>query len=210
MMLQRVLRRPPELPPDDRVLRAVRGALHREDPDPLFRRRLRGVVLNQYIARRDAPAPPRRREMGKLGRAVLYASVALALSLTVGGAVSQDSRPGDLLYTLKRRIEEIRVRVAPESVQGLVLGMALDERLSELQSLAVGGDWSRVEWAAEEVAAADDLLVRTGHEPAPAEAASIGDHVRVVRTLVDDAPTSVQQTVVPVLEGASQHAGERP
>jgi hypothetical protein len=209
-MLERVLHKPPELPPDDSVLRAVRGALRREDPDPLFRRRLRGVVLNQYIARRDAPAPPRQREMGRLGRAVLYASVALALSLTVGGVVSQDSRPGDLLYTMKRRIEEIRLRVAPESVRGQLLGMALDERLGELRGLAIAGDWSRVEGAAAEVTAADELLVRTGYEPAPVEAASIEDQIRVVGTLLEDAPASVRRAVVPALDSAEHHADQRP
>lgn len=203
-MLERVLHRPPELPPDDSLLRALRGALRREDPDPLFRRRLRGVVLNQYIARRDGPAPPRQREMGRLGRAVLYASVALALSLTVGGAASQESRPGDLLYTMKRRIEEIRVRVAPESVQGVLLGMALDERLGELRGLAEVGDWPRVVDAAHEVVAAEALLVRSGDEPAPAEATSIGEHVRSVGGLIEDAPESVRRAVLPALEAAER------
>jgi hypothetical protein len=170
--LVRVLRRPRDLPTDDAVLRAVRGALSRDELDPLFRRRLRGVVLNRYISERTTPQP-RRREMGKLGRAVLYASVVLALGVTVAGAVSQESIPGDPLYLLKRRIEEIRLRVAPDSVRGVLLGMALEERLGELHGLALARDWDAVSGAADEVVSAGALLESSDLEPAPAEATRI-------------------------------------
>jgi hypothetical protein len=201
--LRGLLRRPPEPLADDAALRAVRRALSGDELDPSFRRRLRGVVVNRYIAERNAPQP-RRREMGKLGRAVLYASVALALGVTVAGAVSQESIPGDPLYLLKRRIEEIRLRVAPDSVRGLVLGMVLDERVDELRGLAQDRAWGAVPRAAEDVIATGSLLEEAGLEASPAERASIALRAAAVESLVEDAPASVQAAVATAVDAAER------
>ena len=72
-------------------------------PDPFFRRRLRSEVLNRWVATREglAPVPERPwigREMGRLGRACLYATVALGVSAASVLGVSQESVPGQPLY----------------------------------------------------------------------------------------------------------------
>ena len=92
----------------ERYLAAIRTEI---EPDPLFRRRLRGHVMNRYVAAREGQATGRgvAREMGRLGRAVLYASFALGLSVTGAMAVSQQSIPGDPLYAVKLRIETLRL-----------------------------------------------------------------------------------------------------
>ena len=146
MSLFRGTIRPPAVLSDEaveRYLAAIRAGL---TPDPLFRRRLRGVVMNRYVARREGMvAVPRNRSMGRLGRAVLYASFTLALSTTTVLAASQEALPGDPLYALKRQVEDLRVQILPADLHDDLAAYALAERIDELARLAVRGDWARVE-----------------------------------------------------------------
>ena len=123
---------------DDAMLRRLERALARLEPDPLFRRRLRGQVVNLHVAAREGliRQPRPRRSMGRLGRAVLYGSLMLALSVSAAGAAAQESLPGDLLYGVKLQLEEIRMQVAPPSVRDDLAAMALAERVEELEALA--------------------------------------------------------------------------
>ena len=127
----------------ERYLGAIRAEL---TPDPLFRRRLRGVVMNHYVAGREGMvAVPRNRSMGRLGRAALYASFTMALSATSVLAASQEALPGDPLYALKRQVEELRVQVLPSDLHDDLAAYALAERIDELAGLAERGDWAQVE-----------------------------------------------------------------
>jgi hypothetical protein len=134
----------------ERYLAAVRAHV---DPDPAFRRRLRGVVLNQFVATREgshAGLVPR--AMGRLGRSVLYASFALGVSVTGVMAASEVAVPGDALYPLKRAIEDLRVDVLPEQFADELVVYELNERFSELAVLVERDDEARVEALAVEVA----------------------------------------------------------
>jgi Domain of unknown function (DUF5667) len=134
----------------ERYLAAVRAHV---DPDPAFRRRLRGVVLNQFVATREgshAGLVPR--AMGRLGRSVLYASFALGVSVTGVMAASEIAVPGDALYPLKRAIEDLRVDVLPEQFADELVVYELNERFSELAVLVERDDEARIETLAAEVA----------------------------------------------------------
>jgi hypothetical protein len=134
----------------ERYLAAVRAHV---DPDPAFRRRLRGVVLNQFVATREgshAGLVPR--AMGRLGRSVLYASFALGVSVTGVMAASEVAVPGDALYPLKRAIEDLRVDVLPEQFADELVVYELNERFSELAVLVERDDEARIETLAAEVA----------------------------------------------------------
>ena len=148
----------------DDVTRRYVDALRREiDIDPLFRRRLRGAVMNQYVAQREGAIPvapaPQRSEMGRLGRACLYASLATALS--VGGvmAASESAIPGDFLYPLKRSIEEMRMAVAPADLRDDLAAAVLAERVDELARLIESGNTAAVTALAEEIRKTYDALV---------------------------------------------------
>jgi hypothetical protein len=145
--------RPPAVLSDEAVERYVAALRADVDPDPAFRRRLRGVVLNRYVATREAALagliPPK---MGRLGRAVLYASFTLGVSVTGVMAASEAAVPGDVLYPLKRAIEEMRVEVLPAAFHDELVVHELNERIAELATLAERGDASRVEALAAEVA----------------------------------------------------------
>ena len=139
-----------------RYLEALRPSL---EPDPLFKRRLRGVVVNQFVAAREGhvghPGTPRRSsQMGRIGRASLVASLALAASVGSVMAASQGAIPGDLLYPLKRQVESLRVRILPPDLQDELAAYVLTERVSELGRLADAGEWALAVTLTEPIAAA--------------------------------------------------------
>jgi hypothetical protein len=137
--------RPPAILSDEAVERSLAAIRAEIRPDPLFRRRLRGEVMNRYVAAREGiGAAPQRRSMGSLGRAVLYATFTLAVTSTSVLAASQEALPGDLLYPLKRHVETLRVQVLPAHLHDDLAAMALAERINELAHLAERGEWDRV------------------------------------------------------------------
>jgi hypothetical protein len=135
--------RPPSTASDDAVRRYVEEVRRHADPDPFFRRRLRGTVVNRFVAAQVGVLVPRARHasrMGTLGRACLYASFAMAV--TVGGAMAASERavPGELLYPLKRSIESLRLDVLPEQYHDELVAEALSARIVELSMLLESGE----------------------------------------------------------------------
>jgi hypothetical protein len=135
--------RPPSTASDDAVRRYVEEVRRHADPDPFFRRRLRGTVVNRFVAAQEGVLVPRARHasrMGTLGRACLYASFAMAV--TVGGAMAASERavPGELLYPLKRSIESLRLDVLPEQYHDELVAGALAARIVELSMLLESGE----------------------------------------------------------------------
>jgi hypothetical protein len=176
---------------DDATLRRMERVYRRLQPDPLFRRRLRSEVLNRYVAEREGylRRPGARREMGKVGRAVLYASLGLAVSVSVAGAAADRALPGDLLYAMKLQLEDIRMRVAPPSVRDDLAVMALGERVDELERLAAAGSWRLVAAAAARVTAAEEALHAL--DPAAGSAAA-SQALEALEAVLADAPPQAQ------------------
>jgi hypothetical protein len=135
--------RPSSTASDDAVRRYVEELRRHADPDPLFRRRLRGTVVNRYVAVQEGVLVPRAvrqaSRMGTLGRACLYASFAMAVS--VGGAMAASERavPGELLYPLKRSIESLRLDVLPVQYHDELVAEALSARIMEISVLLDSG-----------------------------------------------------------------------
>ncbi len=175
---------PPDVPEDDPMARLVARSVAL-DPDPLFRRRLRGRILNQHVAVHEGlvAAPPAPR-MGRLGRGVLVGSLALALSVGGVGAASQSALPGDSLYPIKLELEAIRMAVAPASMRASLRLAAFDERLEEVERLAAADRWSDLAAAADAVGAARGELIA-----APADVdAGVHRHAAVLQELLSGAP----------------------
>ncbi len=125
----------------ERHLARLRGQL---GPDPLFRRRLRNHAINHYVAARERhevrePSAGRSSRMGRIGRASLYASVAMAVSAATVLGVSQEALPGDALYGVKLRIEELRFDVAPIDMHPMLVALVIGERLDEMSRLVDAG-----------------------------------------------------------------------
>lgn len=206
--LDQMLGRHGRMPIDDPILDRLQRVLRRDEPDPLFRHRLRGQVLNRYVAVREGmvEAPHRRREMGRLGRATLYASLGLVISVSAAAAVSQQALPGDVLYGVKLQLEEIRMRVAPAHLQDDLAAMALEERLDEVETLAAAGNWAGVARAAGGVIAAERRVAAFGNALDPEDAAAIGQHISALQDLLERAPLAALPGLLTAID-ASSHIG---
>jgi len=193
---------------DDATLRRVERVYRRLEPDPLFRRRLRGEVLNRYVAQREGYArrPRRRREMGALGRAVLYASVGMAVSVSAAGAAADRSLPGDLLYGVKLQLEDIRLHIAPPSVRDDLAAMVLAERVDELERLAAAGSWRLIPAAAARVTEAEEALVAI--DPTVGGAA-VSAAVETLEAVLAEAPPQAHSGLERALENVAAHAPAR-
>lgn len=199
MSLFRSSLRPPAILSDgaiERYLAAVRAEL---EPDPLFRRRLRGHVLNRYVAAREGHASGLRvaKEMGRLGRAVLYASLALGVSVTGAMAVSQQAIPGDALYSLKLQIETLRYEVVPERLHDDLAAHALGERIEELRRLTESGNASAVGAHGAAVDAAYDRVVALSPD-----GATLAGHLEVADALFERLPEQALDAVQRALSDA--------
>lgn len=190
---------------DDRLEQLLQRAIAGPRPDPLYRRRLRTEVVNRHVAMRegliDRPRP--QREMGKLGRAMLYASLATALSVSAVGAAAQDALPGDLLYPMKLQLEDIRLRIASPALRHDLLAQALDERLDEVEQLARRGEWQRAAGAAGAAEAAEGRLSTDGTALGRLDADEMQRHVVVLTDLLADAPSSARNGLERALDAAT-------
>lgn len=191
--------RPSAVLSDEAIERYVASIRAEIDPDPHFRRRLRGIVVNRFVATREglAPAAPIR-AMGRLGRACLYASFVLGLSVTSVMAASESAIPGDLLYPLKRQIEVMRLEVLPAAYHPTLLAHDLSERISELDALVERGDWARAEALAPVVADDIERLVAAGASLAP-----LDPQLSVLEDLVARLPEQARGAITHAIEVSS-------
>jgi hypothetical protein len=196
---------------DDPAARLVARTTARLRPDARFRRQLRTSVINRYVAEREglvAPSPPRHRQMGALGRAVLYATFALAVGVSSVGAASMGSLPGDALYGVKLRIEAVRIDIAPAAARPMLAAMALDERLGELEQLAREGRWSAIPAASAAVAAAQETVAAYGVAGSTSEAtADLARHSAVLQQLLNNAPADAKPGLERALAASSGATG---
>ena len=202
MSLFRSTLRPPAILSDEAIERYVHAIRAEIEPDPLFRRRLRGEVVNRHVAVREGIAAhggrTAARSMGRIGRAVLYASFTLAISVTSVMAASQDAIPGDLLYPLKRQVEELRVRVLPAHLHDELALIALSERIGELGVLADRGEWLLMVEVAEAVERDYVAFVQTHPDGSDG---SMSRQVVVLNALLERLPVTARTAVEGVLSG---------
>ena len=186
--------RPPAVLSDEAVERYLAVVRAELEIDPLFRRRLRGQVMNQYVAARESGVPVPKstgRSMGKVGRAALFTSVALATTTTSVLAASQEAVPGDLLYPLKREVEELRVAVLPAHLQDDLAAYELTERIQELSTLAERGDDARVAALAVIVEREYEAFVAAND----AVTASADQQLLVIAGMIEDLPQPAQELI---------------
>jgi hypothetical protein len=201
---------PPGLP-DEETVGWLREAVLELDPDPLFRRRMRGRLLNGYVEvregmRRPAPAPT---GIGRIGRAVLYASLTMAVGATAVGAASRDALPGDPLYSVKMAIEHIRTDLAPASVQRQLAAASLDTRIEELARLAAKGNWALAAASAQEVAAELRRLETMGGAPS-AEETEIEHRLSVLTAVLEKAPPAAREGLQRAIAASEEAPGQQP
>jgi hypothetical protein len=210
-LLAHLRRDQPPGPPDERTVAWLREAVLELDPDPLFRRRLRGTLLNGYVEVREgmsrqAPAPS---GMGHIGRAVLYASVTLAVGATAAGAAARDALPGDPLYSVKMAVEHIRADLAPASLQRQLAAASVDTRIDELAQLAARGNWALAAASAQQVAAELRHLERMGGAPS-AEETGIEQRLTVLTAVIEKAPPPAREGLQRAIAAPEEAPGQQP
>jgi hypothetical protein len=178
------------------------------EPDPLFRRRLRSDVMNAWVAAREgigqAPRSPERlaRHMGLLGRACLYASVALCASVAGVMAASSQALPGEPLYAVKLRIEELRVEVLPDRFQDELAVNALAERIQEMERLASAGSIARAVALVPPIERQYSVLLDILQGPgSTARSDFLAHRLGVVASLVESLPADLRTIVAGVMPG---------
>ena len=189
------------LTPDDPMLRRIEEALAGTQVDSFYRRRLRGQVMNRYVAVREGHAAAsastpmmRGGVMGRLGRACLYASVALAGTSAGVLAASQSSLPGDALYGMKLRIDELRLEAAPPELRTALAEYVVESRINEALLLATNGEWERATVAAAHVEHSVEALAGLmGTNDAVEE--RIERHLAVLSGLIETAPAAARDAL---------------
>lgn len=176
----------------ERYLAAVRSEI---SVDPLFRRRLRGRVVNRFVDQHQGVVPLPRRRMGAVGRAVLYASFALSVSVSSAMAASQGAVPGDALYALKLQIEHLRLAALPEQLHDDLAAYSLGERIHELGVLAERGEWERVAVQAAAVEGEYRHFVEATRADGPSDR-----HLVVLEGLLERLPDRAQLAIDDVLD----------
>ena len=189
--------------PDEAMRRYVELVQRDIEPDPLFRRRLRGRVLNRFVAQRegsDVERRPRSSRMGRLGRACLYASVATAIS--VGGvmAASESALPGGFFYPIKLSIEDMRLRIAPAHLRDDLLAATLAERIEELSRLVALGDTVRAPELGATISATYEQILSTG-DRSVLEDGRLAPHVKRLDAVLDQLPVRARRAVERAMPG---------
>ena len=203
-LFNRALQPPPRL--SDAAVERYLAALRAEiDPDPLFRRRLRTDVVNRFVAAREGIGRPARtsgisRQMGRLGRACLYASFALGVTGTAVLAASESALPGDLLYPLKQRIEQLRYDLVPDRLHGELAAYALGMRIDEMGRLADAGRWDLAIAMAPTIDAEYQRLEALGATANRFRAARIERHLLVLEGLLQKLPDAARDKVESALD----------
>ena len=206
MSLFRTSLRPPAILSDEAIERYVEAIWHELQPDPLYRRRLRGMVLNRYVAAREGaiPSVKPRATTSRIGRAVLVASFTLAIGATSVMAASQEALPGELLYPLKQRVEQLRVEILPAHLHDDLAAAALGERIDELARLALRGEDDGV--------AALALVIEHDYEELavafPKEGDAIDRQLMVLDGLLERLPEKARLVVADVLDNLAANAVE--
>jgi hypothetical protein len=141
--------------------------------------------------------------MGRLGRACLYASFVLSVSAASVLAASHEALPGEALYGLKLRVEQVRLEVLPEHFHDDVYADILSERLAEMGRLEERGETER---ALAMVPAIDHAYGRYAALLADDHASAVGatNRLLVLNGLIDGLPEEARAAI----QGLIDRAGE--
>jgi hypothetical protein len=196
--------RPAPIASDAAVRHYIEAIRRQIEPDPLFQRRLRGDVANRFVAQKRGvvhTAPRRPSRMGTLGRACLYASFALAVSVTGVMAASDAAIPGDVLYPVTLSLEEVRLSVLPEEYHDELAAYVLSERIGELRQLAEAGDVTRASALAGPIHDAYEQALAEGGDAGPL-ARRLEREVSWLAQVANGLPSEARASITSAMAGA--------
>jgi hypothetical protein len=180
------------------------------EPDPLFVRRLRSAAVNRFVAVREGSGTPHGDvravpAVGRLGRACLFASFTLGVSAASVLAASQAALPGDPLYGLKLRVEQVRLEVLPGHLHDELEAYALAERIAEMGTLTAGGRWDEAIALTPAIEEAYERVLDQDGGNAVAEA-RVEMHLVVLQDLINRLPDGARGAVQEVIDRIDQES----
>lgn len=210
MSLLEAMFRPRPRRRDKAIEDTLRDRLAEIEPDPLFVRRLRGDAVNRFVAAREGSGPITEggaKTMGRLGRACLIASFALGASAMSVMAASQVALPGDPLYALKLRIEQVRLDVLPAHLDDELAAFMLAVRIDEFGRLAEAGRWDEAMALAPVIEQAYERFVPEADARANSSGAS-PPQLLVLEVLVERLPDGARAALHRVIERVTDDVHE--
>jgi hypothetical protein len=122
--------------------------------------------------------------------------------MSVGGvmAASRAAAPGDLLYPVKRQLEEIRAAVLPAHLRDELAAYVFEQRVTELGRLVEAGDLGRASALMPDVRAAFEELLAL--RPDVAGDSLFATHLAVLADLLDRLPEPAREALERSLERA--------
>ncbi len=171
---------------------------------------VRARVLARVTNRVAAPqAAPRLGWRTILRPAYALAGLLLVLTLTFGATAayaSEAALPGDMLYRVKRGLEDVQLVLSTTAVgdSALVEHFA-DRRLDEIEALTGRGRWDDAERALQAYPeVVDDLVALSQGEAADSQAARLAHHLEVLLRVAEKTPAEAQPALLRALERADR------
>ncbi len=198
----------------------VKSVLVPTGPRPGFVDATETRLMNRMRAARPRKTRPARRRSPSLASrlfgarrlAFALASVLLAflmLTSSVGVALaSEQALPGDLLYGVKRGLEEARIALAADPIALVeLLGSYADRRLSEIEALAAAGRQEDLPDAVTDYGKAIDRLSGAGAALPPESKAmteaeidtQLARHLAVLERVQQQVPPQAQEALARVI-----------
>lgn len=216
-VFERVSMEHDELVPVLELAHLVRQSLQPSAPDVNFARNSEVRILNQLRARLKISTPrgpgrsiSRRRPLRALPSLL---GIALVLSMLFGAVgvvnASAASLPGDGLYPLKRRLEQVRLVLSFDpAANAQLLNEFSDERLREIEALTLAGRVDDLEGAVGEYVETVDHLIEAsqGAENNSALEAFLGHQVEVLEGVKAQVPVQAQAAIQRAIDRSMQHA----
>jgi len=170
------------------------------------RARVLARVTNRVAASQAAPRLGRRTI---LRPAYALAGLLLVLTLTFGATAayaSEAALPGDVLYGVKRGLEDVRLVLSTTAAgDSTLVEHFADRRLDEIEALTGRGRWDDAERALQAYPEVVDELVALSQAGAvDSQAARLAHHLEVLLRVAEKTPAEAQPALLRALERADR------
>ncbi len=198
----------------------VKSVITAASPRPGFVDATETRLMNRMRAARPRPARPARHRSPSLAQrlfgarklAFALASVLLAFFMLTSSAgvalASEQALPGDVLYGVKRGLEEARIALTADPISQVeLLGSFADRRLSEIEDLTAAGRQEELPTAVSDYEKAMDRLSgASAHVPPESQATTeaqidsqLARHLAVLERVQQQVPPQAQAALAEVI-----------
>lgn len=214
---------PPELQELVGLADQLRRAYPIEEPDASYVRNAECRILNQLGTRSEARTAPSARPIWRLQaqplRVLLAAVLAFVMLFGTFGVVSASASalPGDLLYPVKRGLEQAELMLTfNDDAEFALLQSFSDKRIEEIEALAAAERFDDLDDALQEYQDSVDDWLGTGAAMSGADDdgesafSSLDHHIETLERVQMMVPDQAQEAIRHALERAEAHRESHP